>query len=291
MDIQKYEAFIKTAELQSVRLAAEELGYTQAGLGYILKTLEEELGTALFHRDYGRVYLTAEGKELMPLVHEVCNDQRRLLDRLSELKKLEAGRISLAVFTSVAVHWLPFLMKGFLKKYPGIRFDVRFYEERQILDDMLWAGDVDFGFTVLPDADDSFEKILLKKDPMAVALAADHPLADAPFFPAAAMTEEPYISGGSHSEMSDVFYCNGVKVSPYLTLDNDFAVMSMVSQGFGYSLFPRMLLQNLPFPLTVLDPEAPFSREVGIALRSLDKASDAARAFIAFTKEWVRENG
>lgn len=44
MDIQKYEAFIKTAELGSIKKASEALGYTQAGLSYIIKTLEEELG-------------------------------------------------------------------------------------------------------------------------------------------------------------------------------------------------------------------------------------------------------
>ena len=43
MDIQKYEAFIKTAELGSIKKASEALGYTQAGLSYIIKTLEEEL--------------------------------------------------------------------------------------------------------------------------------------------------------------------------------------------------------------------------------------------------------
>ncbi len=51
MDIQKYEAFIKTAELGSIKKASEALGYTQAGLSYIIKTLEEELDISLFFRD------------------------------------------------------------------------------------------------------------------------------------------------------------------------------------------------------------------------------------------------
>ncbi|MFQ7738625.1 MAG: LysR family transcriptional regulator, partial [Emergencia timonensis] len=171
MDIQKYEAFIKTAELGSIKKASEELGYTQAGLSYIIKTLEEELDISLFFRDYGKIYLTGGGKELLPLAHAICNDQRRLKTRLSELKNLQSGNITIAVFTSIAVYWLPYLMKGFLEKHPGIRFDVKCYEEPAVLDEMLDNGDVDFGFTVLPDADASFEKVFLKKDPMMIVLA------------------------------------------------------------------------------------------------------------------------
>ncbi|BDF08986.1 LysR family transcriptional regulator [Emergencia timonensis] len=290
MDIQKYEAFIKTAELGSIKKASEALGYTQAGLSYIIKTLEEELDISLFFRDYGKIYLTGGGKELLPLAHAICNDQRRLKTRLSELKNLQSGNITIAVFTSIAVYWLPYLMKGFLEKHPGIRFDVKCYEEPAVLDEMLDNGDVDFGFTVLPDADASFEKVFLKKDPMMIVLAENHPLADLPYFPSSSMSEEPYISVGDHSEMDALFYYNNVKPNTYLMLDNDFAVMSMVSQGFGFSVFPALMLKSPTFPLAVKEPEISFSREIGIVLRSWESASDAARAFITFTKDWISEN-
>ena len=73
-------------------------------------------------------------------------------------------------------------------------------------------------------------------------------------------------------------------------LDNDFAVMSMVSQGFGFSVFPALMLKSPTFPLAVKEPEISFSREIGIVLRSWESASDAARAFITFTKDWISEN-
>lgn len=290
MDIQKYEAFIKTAELGSIKKASEELGYTQAGLSYIIKTLEEELDIPLFFRDYGKIYLTGGGKELLPLAHAICNDQRRLQARLSELKNLQSGNITVAVFTSIAIYWLPYLMKAFIKEHPGIRFDVKCYEEPEVLDRMLVDGDVDFGFTVLPDVKDTFHKVFLTTDPMKIVLAENHLLADLPYFPSHAMAEEPYISSGDHSEMDALFYSNGVKPNTYLTLDNDFAVMAMTSQGFGFSIFPALMLQNPTFPLVIKEPEISFSREIGIALRSWEDASDAARGFIHFTKDWISEN-
>lgn len=159
MEIQKYEAFIKTAELESMKLAADALGYTQAGLGYILKSLEEELDMALFLRDYGKIHLSAAGKELLPFARHICSGQRRLTEKLLELRNLESGRIAVAVFTSVAIRWLPFLMREFLARYPAMEIDVKWYDGEKELDELLRAGDVDCGFTVLPDADDIFVKV------------------------------------------------------------------------------------------------------------------------------------
>ena len=48
---QKYDAFLTVARLGSFKAAAEELGYTQAGISYLVNALEKGAGTdALFAR-------------------------------------------------------------------------------------------------------------------------------------------------------------------------------------------------------------------------------------------------
>ena len=64
-------------------------------------------------------------------------------------------------------------MKGFLEKHPGIRFDVKCYEEPAVLDEMLDNGDVDFGFTVLPDADEKYTSALTGSEPPARGFCRD----------------------------------------------------------------------------------------------------------------------
>lgn len=59
---QKYEAFVKVAETGSFKEAAGELGYTQAGVSYLVGALEKELGMPLLVRDYGGAHPTADGK-------------------------------------------------------------------------------------------------------------------------------------------------------------------------------------------------------------------------------------
>ena len=56
----KYEAFVLAAETGSFKSTAEQLGYTQAGISYMMSSLESEMGTALFARDHSGVRLTED---------------------------------------------------------------------------------------------------------------------------------------------------------------------------------------------------------------------------------------
>ena len=70
-------------------------------------------------------------------------------------------------------------------------------------------------------------------------------------------------------------------------MDNDFAVMGMVNKGLGYSLFPKLILRKAPFQLARIELEIPTHREPGIAMRSWDRASMAAKAFVETVRTWV----
>lgn len=47
MDIQKYEAFLKTIELGSITKAAEALCYSQSGISRMIQEVEKELSLLL----------------------------------------------------------------------------------------------------------------------------------------------------------------------------------------------------------------------------------------------------
>lgn len=74
----KYEAFVLAAETGSFKSTAEQLGYTQAGISYMMSSLESEMGTALFARDHSGVRLTEDGRNLLPWIQDVCTSERAL---------------------------------------------------------------------------------------------------------------------------------------------------------------------------------------------------------------------
>lgn len=288
MSNQKYEAFLKVAEAKSFKGAAHELGYTQAGVSYLVNSLERELGMPLFVRDYGGAHLTSDGVDVLPWIQDICNAERRLTSHLSDIKHLEGGTVRVVAFTSTAIQWLPGIAKAFLAQHPAIDLDLVCCDNQDESDEMIWRGDADCGFAVYPLKKELYA-IPLVRDPVLVVVARDHPLANATTFPADALESEPYIKldSGTCSEMDELFEHNGVEPRPRFTLDSDYAVMSLVSAGLGYSVLPGLILRNAPFPLASIPPAIPTDREIAICVRSLETSSVATRTFLDVAQSWV----
>ncbi len=91
MSISKYEAFLKTVELGSLTRAAEQLGYTQSGMTYILNSLEDECGLTLLKRDRSGVQLTSDGLEMLPYIESLYESWRRVEEKRDELHGMGSG--------------------------------------------------------------------------------------------------------------------------------------------------------------------------------------------------------
>ena len=71
MDIQKLQALAVIEQAGSFSRAAETLGYSQAGLTYMMNSLESEIGLRLLDRSYSGVRLSESGKALMPKINRL----------------------------------------------------------------------------------------------------------------------------------------------------------------------------------------------------------------------------
>ena len=288
---QKYEAFVTVAKTGSFKKTAEILGYTQAGVSYMMSSLEQEMGTALFTRGHSGARLTADGRNLLPWIQDVCASEHALQTRLDELKHVGEGSLRVAAFASIAVQWLPGIMDVFLHDRPNIEYELVIYESQDEMEAATWRGEFDCCFVILPATLDFFT-IPLARDPLYAVLPPEHPLADAPFFPKEALANEPYIkvrSSDDLTEFDSVFAKHDVEPNVRYVMDNDYAVMGMVSKGFGFSLFPQLVLESAPFDLALVELETPTHRELAIAVRSYSRASMATKAFIECVRKWVSE--
>lgn len=290
MGDQKLEAFLKTAETGSFKQAAEALGYTQAGISYMINALEKEFGVPLFVREHGGAHLTAEGKALLPFVHGISNSNRQLAAKLAELKHLESGSVRIATFTTTFIHWIPGIAKLFCERHPAIKLEFICDDDQRNVEELVWSGDADCGFFVLP-VERKLETISLRHDPMLVVLPESHPEADAEYFSRDAMAQFPCVklSNGICSEVDEVFARNEVEPAVAFSIDNDYAAMAMVAEGLGYSVFPELMLHEPLFDVVCKRPETPTSRELAIAVRSFADASTATRAFVECTVDWIAQ--
>ena len=140
---QRYDAFIAAARHGSFKAAAEELGYTQAGISYLVNALEKELGLTLFLREYGGVHLTTEGREVLGLVQAINADEHALATRVRELNHREGGLVRVGAFTSAAIEWFPQIAKEFLAQYPKIDLKLLCIDDEEELVEATGEGRAD----------------------------------------------------------------------------------------------------------------------------------------------------
>ena len=87
MDQNKRVALLTAIDLGNLTRAAEQLGYTQSGLSYVIKALEAELGFPLLVRSRAGVRPTDECQRILPLLRELDRKSRQL-----EQEAARAGR-------------------------------------------------------------------------------------------------------------------------------------------------------------------------------------------------------
>lgn len=282
MNIQKYEAFLKTVEYRSLTKAAQALGYTQSAISHMLHALESEWRVTLLTRDRSGVSITSEGLRLLPLVRNVCNANRDLVDEIGELHGLEAGMIRIGTFTSVSVHWLPQMIKNFHSEYPNIDFELLHGDYTEI-ETWLTEGRADCGFLRLP-AKAGLDSIFLEQDRLLVILPEQHPLAECELFPLARLAEEPFIllEEGTENEITEIFHGNGIQPRVRFTARDDYAIISMVENGLGISILPELVLRRTPYKIIKKELETPAYRQLGIVLKDIRHASPAVKRFLDY---------
>ena len=286
----KYEAALAVVEMGSLKKAAESLGYTQTGVSYLINSLEEELGVELFVRNYGGTVLTAEGKLLLPYIRSVCNCENLLMNKVHEIKNLSSGLLRIGSFSSVHTNWLPAMVKEYQKHYPGVEVEMKCCDDYDRLEEMICSGEVDCGFVVLP-AKKKMKGTEFYEDPVVAVVGENHPLADEPCFPASKLDQYPYIQSlvSSEREVDDIFERYGKKADVAYRVDNDFTMLSMISSGFGFAIFPELLLRHLNFPILAKSFNPPESRKIGFAIRAAGPAASAIKSFQETAEAWLEE--
>ena len=273
MPVSKYEAFLKAAELGSLTRAAAELGVTQSAVSHMIGSLEEELGFSLLKRGRTGARPTAEGERVLPAI-----------------RGLDCGTVRIGTFTSVAVHWLPGMIKRFQAAYPNVELKLMngdYHDVEQWLSD----GSCDLGFVALPTRQRGRVTALLE-DRLLAVVPRDHRLASLPRFPIKEVEHEPFISllETSDHDARRALEAAGVTPNIRYTTKDDYAIIAMVEQGLGVSIMPELLLSGRSDNVRVMELTPPASRTIGLCLPDADRAGPATLRFADCVSDWVREH-
>jgi DNA-binding transcriptional LysR family regulator len=287
LNISKYQTFLKVIELGSLTRAAEALGCTQSGVSHTINSLEEELGFTLLIRSRAGVQLTAEGERVLPAMRSILNGFSQLEQIVSSIRGLDTGVIRVGSFTSVAVHWLPGIIKRFLKDHPNVEFKLLNGDYHDV-ERWLTDGSIDVGFVPLPARVDC-RTIPLREDRLLAILPKDHPKAKLDRFPLSEIEKEDFISllKNSDHDARRAMELAGVKPHIKFTTKDDYAIIAMVENGLGISIVPELLLQGHTENLRAMELFPASKRIIALAIPDAAGMSPAVQAFVDYARRWV----
>lgn len=289
MSMKKYEAFVRTVELGSLTKAAQALDSTQSRISHVLKDLEQEFGFSLLQRGRSGIRLTEAGQLLLPKMQAILRKNEELKELAAEIRNADAGTVRLGAFTSVAVHWLPGMIREFQNSHPKVELQM-LNGDYHDMEQWLKNGDIDLGFVSLP-APEGVETIPLAEDPLVAILPKGHPLAKREQLPIEELTHDPFISlrQSSAQDIHRALDKAGIRPNIKYTTRDDYAILAMVEQGLGISIVPSLLIKGRDQNLEVRPLIPAASRTIALAIPDGDRPP-VVDVFIATAEQWVREH-
>ena len=176
MELRHLRYFVAVAEERNFTRAAERLHIAQPPLSRQIQQLEEELGVVLIEKGVRPLRLTEAGAffyaHAKPLLDQV-RDLRTMTQRVGKLER----KLSVGFVASTLYGLLPDIIRRYREANPEV--EVTLHEMTTVEQlKALKEGRIDVGFGRLKSEDTSIRRILLREEPMVVALFPGHRLAD-----------------------------------------------------------------------------------------------------------------
>ena len=288
MDNTRCKAFIECVEKGSVTAAADALGYTPSAVSQLLSGLENDLGLKLLNRSTKGVTLTSEGEAILPKVRSFLLREQEIYRTADELRGIVSGSLSLAVYPSVAIAWLPAIVRQFKNDYPGIQINIMECIRSDIFAH-LDRSEADMGILAYAEPM-PYEWTPLMETSVQTALPEDHRLAGEAAFPVAECEKDDMVVGswGNELEIMEVFRKHGLHPNIRYTTYDTPATLALVRMGLGISFVNELSAEVWNEHLVKLPLDPPEKLTFGIAVPSREHMTSAARKFMDYAIRYFR---
>lgn len=257
MDEKDCELIQMLAQTQNITKAAERLFTTQSALTKRLQKLEEELGCELFIRSRKGVLFTPAAERILPYTRQVSDSMDRIRSQVAIYRKEVAGTLKLGVSINFARYRLPDILKQYMDQYPLVDIHVSTMQSTSLYQS-LNKNDISIAI-VRGSFKWSEGTVTLSSEP--VCLVTDREHACTP------LNEFPYIGRHTDSGFYDKIQlwraengCQGSRTN--LWVDDIGSCLEMVSRGIGWSILPKICLDQFQGQITPLyfKDGTPFTR-------------------------------
>ncbi|SEG57876.1 DNA-binding transcriptional regulator, LysR family [Actinacidiphila yanglinensis] len=250
MELRHLEHFLAVADAGSFTKAARNLHLVQSGVSATIKTLEHELGAALFVRTPGAVVLTAAGRALLPRARETLVAAGSAKDAVHRTQGTLQGEVTVGTLTSVNVVDLPDMLSVLRDRHPAVTVRLRAAAGGSAdLAQQLRDGLLDVAFMSLPDPQRlGLDTRLLAVAPLSLYVPSAHPLVGAGRVVLAQLGEFPFVDSpqgfGNRTVVDQAFAAAGVDREVTLEVADIGTAVNYIRAGLGIGFLSRFLVED-----------------------------------------------
>jgi LysR family transcriptional regulator, hydrogen peroxide-inducible genes activator len=287
-------AFVAVAEKQHFSSAATTLGVSQSTLSQALAALETGLGTRLLERSTRRVFLTTEGRQLLPRALAVVEAVDAFTAAAAGAADPLHASMRLGLIPTVAPYVLPTLLAGLADQLPSLTLRVIEDQTERLLA-LLREGALDAALIALPADAVGVTAIPIYDEDFVLALPPEHPLSGKRRVPTTALAELPLLLLDEghclRDQALDVCHTAGVRAELANTRAASLATaVQCVSGGLGVTLIPQSAVpvEAASSRLGLAQFAAPRpGRRIGLVFRSSSGRDEPYRQLAALIGELI----
>lgn len=249
MRLEQLQAFLAVAETGSFQAAARQCGVTQSTISRQVRSVEDDLGVALFHRT-AQAKLTLAGSSLLPRAARICKEWNQAQQEISDLINGKQTELCISGIHSVCAYLLPPIVTQYCNSHPDVQLRVTALGSDRSLK-VLRDGLVDVSIVMHNPLLTSNQEMVvtpLYEEPVEVLMAADHPLTAYNSIPWDEISQYPQVvfkdGYGMQRIVQSQFRDQGKDVKIALELNTLDAFRGVVRQGNMIALLPKSALSE-----------------------------------------------
>lgn len=244
LELRHLRYFRVVAEELHFGRAAARLAVAQPTLSVQIKQLEARVGARLFERHTRQVALTDAGRTLDEAARRILRDVDTAVEATREVHAGHAGVLRVGFGPTLMLSTLAHVVRTYRQRHPGVRIDLREMPTSEQLTALL-RGDLDVGFVRGADADPRLHVELFAREPLLIALHADHPGAGAARVPLASLAHDPWvlfpraIAPRLHEQV--IRLCRQAGFTPNVVQESRevYTTVGLVGAGVGVTIVPE----------------------------------------------------
>ena len=276
LDVRRMRVLREVAQRGSFSAAAEALSFTQSAVSQQIAALEREAGTTLVERSVRGIRLTDAGRALVRHTEAILGRLAEAEAELEAIAGLRGGRLRMASFESAGATLMPLAIATFRERHPAVELSLSLAEPMDSVP-QLKSGELEIALSFDPNdvavpGGESIEHVHLLDDPLYLALAPDHPLANKRNLRLADLASDAWIEGTPSCACSAMLRraCERAGFIPRIAFESDdyAAIQGFVAAGVGVALVAELALTNVRDDIVIrsLGRETPVRRIHAAAL-------------------------